>query len=271
MAFNFACAVVDGLGSENSIEALKRINISSIERLGNSFSLDERISKDELLVYRAGEKFLFYGDCIFDVYSRLHALEPGRVIRGRPTMYLIAQLESDNAYGIKCFENGKAGVAHQVGGRRGWHRFVRLDDFPIPSSDSIDRSIESMISSLGVDRKIMHRALYGMYGKGRYGIGFHSGIGEWVICRNFDQKADPQQSQLQQLNPNSYKPKGKLFDKSKDPNSSKSFLSQSDLYYELIHLVLEDLVGFRFDRSNKITNEKIFEKHKVSFDQDIYA
>lgn len=269
MAFNFACAIVESDGTSQSSEILNLITIKSFEEGAGLFSLHDQLSNDEVLVTKVGDRFLIVGKSIFDLYDKLCAYSPGRVLLSKPTMHLVVQLESSDIYGIAYFEKGRLGFALQVGGGKSWIRYFRQEDHPVPDPVCIKSTLEDLADLLRVDKGLVNRVYTGMYGKGHYGIGYRSDSGKWVMCKKFDAKIDPNQLTLQELNPNSYKPKGKAFEKTLDPVLNRSFFSQTDLSYEINHLVLNNLIGCRLDRDGNLTSQDVFEKHKVTIDADI--
>lgn len=270
MAFNFACVVVENAGTEQSSEILNLITIRSLEKGAGLFSLNDQLSNDEVLVTKVGDRFLIVGKSIFDLYDKLCAPSPRCALIGKPTMYLVVQLESADIYGIAYFEKGRPGFALQVGGGKSWFRYFRQEELPVPDSVCIKSTLEDLADLLRVDKRLINRVYTGMYGKGHYGIGYRSDSDKWVMCKKFDAKIDPNQLTLQELNPNSYKPKGKTFEKTLDPALNRSFFSKTELSYEINHLVLNNLIGCRLDRNGELTSQDIFEKHKVAFDTDLY-
>ena len=88
-----------------------------------------------------------------------------------------------------------------------------------------------------------------MMGKGRYGLAYHPEKKIWVMARQEDDFES-----FIELNPNSYKKKGKVFGRALH-ESGYSFLSQIDMFNEYYQHAIVRHIGSRLD--------SIGEKHYI--------
>lgn len=121
------------------------------------------------------------------------------------------------------------------------HRYFRYRSIANRTPEEFDYATDKISEKLGTTPELVKRVKTGMMGKGRYGLAYHPEKKNWVMAKQEDDLES-----FIELNPNSYKKKGKVFGRA-EHESSYSFLSQIDMFNEYYQHAIESHIGTRFD------------------------
>ena len=165
--------------------------------------------------------------------------------------FLVAQEKGSSTYTHQYIKGGKLGEGAAIPTRNNssWHRHFKQSDFPVPKCGNIHAALVEISQEIKAPFELVERCYRGMSGKGFYGIAHHANKGAWVLARSLAEKANFYATEFIELNPNSYRKKGKPFSRSDDESLSFTYLSQSDVFYEVQHRALAFDLGTRIDGS----------------------
>jgi len=149
----------------------------------------------------------------------------------------------DPMFTYQYIENGVLGPAALNSQKKAWNRVFRK--LPIPQFKERNQAIINVAERLGADLPLVQRAVTGMKGKGFYGMAFHPEKNDWVIARSLAEKPSIEPNMFHELNPNSYKKKGKPTPVAIHPQSGHKFLSNLAVFEMMIQEMIWLIFGFR--------------------------
>lgn len=141
-------------------------------------------------------------------------------------------------------KDGALGSGALNSSKKAWQRGFKHNGYT-PKLTEKDIAIEKITEELEADVGLVKRVIYGMKGRGFYGMAFHPEKQAWVMARSLADDANTPPEMFHELNPNSYKKKGKPVDIGTHAKSGLSFLSQQTLFLKMVQDIIWQIFGFR--------------------------